>query len=186
WLAWWGGARARRGAAIAMVIGVLTLLPFAATERFNTLINFNEGTWAIRRALWQSTLNMLRDYPLTGVGLDNFLYLYREQYILLDTEAWREPNLNHPHQIVLHFWVALGIPGLIVFVWQQIAYWRTWFHAQRRLSVNSASRALLIGLGASMTATLAHGLIDNSFFLVDLAFIWMLNMAFVAELGKGS
>ena len=184
WLAWWGGARARRGALVVLAVGVLALLPFAATERFSTLINFNEGTWAIRRSLWRATINMLRDYPLTGVGMDNFLYLYRDQYILLDTPAWREPNLNHPHQIVLHFWVALGVPGLILLFGQQIAYWRTWLRQQRRLLANSAERALLIGLGASMAATIAHGLIDNSFFLVDLAFVWMLNLAVVAGLGE--
>ena len=38
---------------------------------------------------------------------------------------------------------------------------------------------------ASMVAALAHGLIDNSFFLVDLAFVLMLTLALVANLGAG-
>ena len=38
---------------------------------------------------------------------------------------------------------------------------------------------------ASMLAALAHGLIDNSFFLVDLAFVLMLTLAIVGNLGAG-
>jgi tetrahydromethanopterin S-methyltransferase subunit E len=34
---------------------------------------------------------------------------------------------------------------------------------------------------ASMVATLAHGLIDNSFFLVDLAFIFFLTLGVVGS-----
>jgi hypothetical protein len=36
-----------------------------------------------------------------------------------------------------------------------------------------------------MVATLAHGLIDNSFFLVDLAFIWMMTMALIGDFNDG-
>ena len=42
------------------------------------------------------------------VGLDNFLYAYRGRYIL--DAAWQEPNLNHPHNIVLDF--ATRLPGV--------------------------------------------------------------------------
>ena len=184
WLAWWGGPRARRWAVVGIGVGLLALLPFVATERISSLINLNEGTWAIRRALWRATVDMLRDFPLLGVGLDNFLYLYRDEYILLDTEAWREPNLNHPHQILLHFWVSLGIGGVVLLLWQQAAYWRTWLRAQRAGRAATLERALLVGLGASMAATVVHGLIDNSFFLVDLSFLWMLNLALTAIIAK--
>ncbi len=176
WLGWWGGRRAGRWAVAVAVIGVLALLPFLATERLRSVVNVEGGTWFIRLRLWQATIAMLRDFPLLGVGLDNFLYAY-DTYRL--PEAWREPDLSHPHQIVLHFWVALGLPGLALFGWQLGAFWRAWGRASHRLAAGTMARALLVGLGASMSATLAHGLIDNSYFLVDLSFIWMLTLALV-------
>ena len=64
---------------------------------------------------------MLRDHPLLGVGLDNFLYEY-PKYIL--PEAWREPNLSHPHNIVLDFWVRLGIGGVFILFWLLAAFYK--------------------------------------------------------------
>ncbi|MGH2544818.1 MAG: O-antigen ligase family protein, partial [Ardenticatenaceae bacterium] len=181
WLAWWGGARARRWVAVIVVVGLLALLPFGATERVRGVLDLESSTSSIRLALWQATGEMLEDYPVLGVGLDNFLYAY-DSYRL--PEAWREPDLSHPHQIILHFWVALGLPGVALLIGQQVAFWRAWIRVERKVPKQSLARALLVGLGASMGATLAHGMIDNAYFLVDLAFIWMLTMALVGELSE--
>ena len=48
---------------------------------------------------------MARDNWLFGVGPDNFLTHYRA-YML--PEAWREPNISHPHNLLLDAWVSLG------------------------------------------------------------------------------
>ncbi|MGB0385642.1 MAG: O-antigen ligase family protein [Ardenticatenaceae bacterium] len=178
WLGWWGGPVARKWTIRVALVGVMTLIPFVGTERFASTLNFEGGTWYIRFRLWEATWDMLRDFPILGVGLDNFLYVY-DAYRL--PEAWREPDLSHPHQIFLHFWVALGIPGLLLLFWQQGAFWRKWRQLSQYVPKNSNAWGLLIGLGASMAATLAHGMIDNSYFLVDLAFIWMMTLALVAE-----
>ncbi|MCS7260678.1 MAG: O-antigen ligase family protein, partial [Anaerolineae bacterium] len=128
--------------------------------------------------LWQSALQMLVDRPWLGVGPDNFLYQYRTWYMLPD--AWREPNLSHPHNIVLDFATRLGIAGIAVLVWVQVAFWRLALTLHRHLTPGEA-RATLAGLMAGMAATLAHGLVDHAFFLVDLAFVFCLMAAVVAN-----
>lgn len=173
WISLWGNKRIRQAILGIGVIGILALIPFAATERIASAINVEGGTWFIRMRLWEATLTMIQDHPVAGVGLDNFLYVY-EQYRL--PEAWREPDLSHPHQMLLHFWVSLGIPGVGLMLWQQGAFWRGWW-AEKRQNRSDWQNAMLIGLSAAMIATLAHGLIDNSYFLVDLAFIWMMTLA---------
>ena len=55
---------------------------------------------------------MIEERPLTGVGLDQFLYWYRSRYLL--PEAWEEPNLSIPHNILLNYWVNLGILGVMI------------------------------------------------------------------------
>jgi O-antigen ligase len=156
------------------------MLPLLGTERFRSLLDTSAGTGFFRLRLWQSAWAMLRDHPWLGVGLDNFLYQYRTRYILPD--AWQEPNLSHPHNILLDFGTRLGLGGIAILLWMQLAFWRIAARLYRRLAVGEG-RALVLGLMASMVATLAHGLVDHSFFLVDLAFIFFLTLGVVGRLG---
>jgi O-antigen ligase len=77
-------------------------------------------TGLFRLQLWQAGLNMVKEHPWFGVGLDNFLYAYRGRYIL--DAAWQEPNLSHPHNIFLDFATRLGVFGLIAGFW---LFWRS-------------------------------------------------------------
>ncbi len=157
-----------------LLIGAILMIPFLQTERAQSLCQIGTGTGFFRVSVWQSAIEMIRDHPITGVGLDNFLYEY-PKYI--HPEAWREPNLSHPHNIVLDFWARLGIGGVIVLAWMLYEFYRTgWQKIQTQ-------RALVIGLMATMTAALAHGLIDAAYFYVDLAFVWMLMLGVMVTLG---
>ena len=159
------------------------MLPLFGTDRFRSMLDTSAGTGFFRLRLWQSAWRMLRDHPWLGVGLDNFLYQYRTRYILPD--AWQEPNLSHPHNILLDFGTRLGIVGIAVLLWLQIAFWRLAWRSYHRLP-EGGTRALMLGLMASMVATLAHGLVDNAFFLVDLAFIFFLTLGVAGRLATSN
>jgi len=153
-------ATARAGAP-APGAGIASLLP----ERLNPL----RAAGGIRIDLWLSSLAMLRDHPLFGVGLDNFTYLYQQVYIRDGGTA--EPNLSHPHNWLLHFWLELGILGLISFLWLIGRF----FQMARK-----QHGWLVAGAVGAMADTLVHGLIDQSYFLVDLAFVFWLVLALPA------
>jgi O-antigen ligase len=174
----------RGGSVLWAALGVLAaagagVMPFIGTERFRSILDLSAGTGFFRLRLWQSAWAMLRDHPWLGVGLDNFLYQYRTRYVLPD--AWQEPNLSHPHNILLDFGTRLGVGGIAVMLGLQFAFWRTAWRLYRRQSDGEA-RMLTLGLMASMAATLAHGIVDNSFFLVDLAFIFFLTLGVIGKL----
>jgi len=130
-------------------------------------------------SLWKSTLEMIRDHPLFGVGPDNFLYAYRYRY--LRPEAWQESALSHPHNFILDFAARLGLIGLGTFIWIQISFWRITYRLSH-ITDQPMTRALAIGLSASMIDFLAHGLVDASYFVVDLAFVFMLTLALVERM----
>jgi hypothetical protein len=67
--------------------------------------------------------------------------------------------------------------GLACALWAQIAFWRGVVGTYKRLATRPAYRALALGLMAAMADMLAHGLVDHSFFLVDLAFAFSLLLA---------
>jgi putative inorganic carbon (HCO3(-)) transporter len=168
------GAMGRRRIAIrvgAVSLGLLLLtsglaIAGALPERLNPL----RQTGGFRLDLWQSSLEMVRDHPLLGIGLDNFAYVYQAY---LREGAVAEPNLSHPHNWVLHMWLELGLLGLVAFVWLVARFWR-------QVRMGTESRWLVAGAAGAMADLLVHGLLDNSYFLVDLAFIFWLCLALAA------
>ena len=81
----------------------------------------------------------------------------------------------------------MGLIGLGVFVWMQFAFFRTAYRLMRKMkSLNIDHWALIIGLMASMVDFLAHGLVDASYFVVDLAFVFMLTLALAQTLAAAS
>ncbi len=170
-------AQGRSPAPLWTLVGVAAgvaglLLPFAGTERFQALFDLGpETTGGLRLNLWRSALAMALDHPLWGVGPDNFLYVYRSGYIL--PAAWWDPNLNHPHNLVLDWWTRLGILGLAVAgLWWGRGLW------QRARQVWRGASAWEVGALAAATAGLAHGLIDASYALPDLMLVWVWLLGF--------
>ena len=168
------GRRVRLAIAALLVVGGIALVPFSQTDRFKSLFQEGTGTGFFRVSVWESGIAMIRDHPIFGVGLDNFLYEY-PKYIQPD--AWREPNLAHPHNIVLDFWVRMGILGVVALGWLLLEFYLT---GLKKLA--GANRAIVLGLMASLTAALAHGMIDASYFYVDLAFVFMLTLGVMVQL----
>ena len=163
------------GLGLLVLLGVVLLL-VVGPGRLTSLMDPTEGTTFFRLQLWQSSWRMIRDQPVLGVGLDNFLYAYRTQYVL--PAAWEEFNLSHPHNVVLDFWLRLGLPGLLVFFWLLVAFFRRGWRLYSDLP-ESGERLLVLGLMAGMVNLVAHGLVDNAFFLVDLAYTFMLMIAVI-------
>ena len=139
------------------------------------------GTTGVFRVnLWQASLEMIRENPFLGVGLDNFLYAYRGRYIL--DAAWQEPNLNHPHNMFLDFATRLGLLGLVAGVWMIWVLART---LKRAVAMVPAQwLPVAVGFSGALAAMLVHGLVDHSFFLVDLAFSFYLMLGTAVWLDK--
>jgi O-antigen ligase len=165
--------------AVLVVVGALALIPLSQfIPRLQGLFDSRSSTFA-RTQLWASTANLLRERPITGAGLDQFLYLYRSRYIF--PEAWDEPDLSHPHNLILDHWVNFGIAGLGIFALLQAAFWRSAFAAWKDRG-DTIVAALAAGAMGSMANFLAHGLVDNSYFLMDLAMVFVFTLAIVVRL----
>ena len=59
------------------------------------------GSNNTRLNVWQASFDMIRDHPLTGIGLDQFLYKYQIEYV--KPEAWLERFTSHPHNFLLDY-----------------------------------------------------------------------------------
>jgi len=79
-----------------------------------------------RFGIWKSTLQMIADYPVVGVGPGNFGLAFHQYNIPLPTHAvWYGISARFAHNEYLHVASCLGIPGLALFIWGIIAFYRS-------------------------------------------------------------
>ena len=177
------GRRWAIGAAGGLVIATALALMVLPPERTLDRLSPEHGTALFRIEIWTAAVHMLADHPVLGVGLDNFLYQYRSRYML--PEAWEEPNISHPHNWVLDFWLSLGLPGLAAGVTAVIWIGRA-AHRRFRHPASASDAALGAASLGVLLAFLIHGSLDNSYFLVDLAIVWWILIGLLARPRSGA
>ncbi len=161
------------------LVALLILSQVSATVA--SALDFTSGTKFIRLRLWESSISMLRDWPIRGIGLDQFLYYFGGQYLRPDA-IW-DADLSHPHNFILDFWTRLSVFGVVLFGLIQLRFWRLAASVIRNCHQNeNLILAMAVGLSGSMAALLAHGAVDNSVFVIDLAFIFMFQLAAILRL----
>lgn len=131
------------------------------------------GAEPTRFTIWRASWRMIQDHPLFGVGPDQFLYQYSRRYI--EPAGWPERYTSHPHNLVLDVWLRLGALGLasLATLVAGLVWW-----TKRHVSVSQRD-PWAMGALAALVGGAAHGMVDNGFFLPDLA---ALTWAFVALL----
>ncbi|CAN5881779.1 hypothetical protein BH24CHL4_BH24CHL4_03450 [soil metagenome] len=166
------GWYARRRSVVLAAAGAVIVLPAAfllfAEQRF--LGGETSGIGGTRLKIWNSAIEMIRDYPISGIGLDQFLYQHNPRYI--EPSAWSERYISHPHNLILDSWLSLGLPGLLLLAGAIIALARQMIGISRDWPLVQWWPA---AAAASLTAGLMHALVDNGYFLPDLAVMtWIL------------
>ena len=174
-----GRPRLLAGLAALGAVGVVGLALWRPERITSHLTGGGDSTSFMRVRLWGSAIEMLWDHPFFGIGLDNFLYQYNPARggSYLDPAAWREPDLSHPHNLFLDWWLSLGVVGLVLLLRLLASFRRL---AAAGLRAQGVDRALAVGAVGAMLATVVHGLTDNSFFLPDLAALWWATFVLVA------
>jgi O-antigen ligase len=175
------------GAVLALLGVVALVLVPSLPDRI-----FSPKSGLLRITIWDGALRMGAEHLPFGVGLDQFLNQYQARYgpckIVDQAVVGTECFTSHPHNIFLDYWLSLGIMGLLVLVWLLWRFYREGINlakwAASKVGADPLARALAIGMVATMTDFLVHGLVDNSYFLMDLALVFWLSCAMVQLLRK--
>ena len=124
-----------------------------------------DGEEPTRFLIWRASWRMAQDHPVFGVGLDQFLPQYGRRYV--EPAGWPERFTSHPHNLALDLWLRVGILGAAAFAWLVAASGR--LAARWRSAGVDGEHGLAVGAAGALAAGFAHGLVDNGFFLPDLA-----------------
>lgn len=173
-----------RGALIGVIVGIAVVLVFIGAWRWllgltaagvivgvigillfpdRLLDAGGDGTEPTRFAIWRGAVEMIKAHPVFGIGPDQFLYEYNRRFI--EPMGWPERYTSHPHNIVLDTWLRLGIMGLATLV--TLAAGVVWWIQKKSYEIKQDAWA--IGAIAALFGGFVHSMVDNGFFLPDLA-----------------
>ncbi len=146
--------------ALALVSLLELALIFNPAER-DRLEERDENSLAGRLAMWNSGLAILTDYPLIGVGMNQ----YRTSAVrtLYPVPGYESRILPHIHNEALQVAVDMGIPGLVLFLGLYAAAGRMIYQTWREGLTSARAVSAAVGTGL-----LAHGIYG----LADAITLW--------------
>ena len=157
-------------ALIVAVAGVLALDP-VLLERMQTAFLVADTSSEMRIAMWESTVQMIMDHPLLGIGWGAYWMVYPlyDTYIVDGSVI-----LVHAHNIYLNYWAEIGLVGGTAFLWY---FFKTMGLAlfNKRVLPDKLMEGLLLGLGLSLVSVALNGLTDDVLFNIPSSMLlWML------------
>lgn len=120
-----------------------------------TKVLLQDYSGSVRRSQWSETVQLLKDRPVFGVGLNQY-----PQALAPYHQAKQFELFQYPHNLVLNIWVELGVAGILLFALVVILIVRV---LKREIS------PLSLALSATTLTLLVHGMVDVPFFKNDLA-----------------
>lgn len=161
----------------ALLLGASVALVLLGAERFGELMLSGAATSAVaslevRLEIWARALAMLRDFPVTGVGLGTFDQIMDLLYPLLAVVP--QTDIFHPHNLFLFQAVTGGLPALVGFL-ALILLLLVMAVGAIRMSQRDEGWPLALGLLGALVASLTHGIFDSpTAFIRASAILWTL------------
>lgn len=142
-------------AAVALGIVSIFFLPDSIINRFASIGNMSDSSTSYRVYIWEGTLNMLKDFWISGIGLGTDAF--NEVYPMY---AYSSISAPHPHNLYLLVLTETGVLGLIALVGVIIAYFRKMFYVIAHAACKQY-RILASAMAAGMAGFLVQGMFDN-------------------------
>ncbi|MBP2662847.1 MAG: putative bicarbonate transporter, IctB family [Firmicutes bacterium] len=149
----------------------------AVMERIMSIFNPTDTSSTLRIALWESTIAMILDNPLFGIGWGAYWLVYPEYDFFLNNPAAR---IVHAHNMYLHIAAEIGIPGLLVFLAVIYGHTKKAVDILRQTN-NRWVAGLMLGIMSAVLGLAVNGFTDYIMFNVQLSMLfWLLNAVIIA------
>lgn len=161
------------------IFWLLLLLPIAmffshdaVLERIMSIMNPTDTSSTLRIALWESTIAMIQDKPLFGIGWGSYWLVYPEYDFFINDPSTK---IFHAHNMYLNIAAEIGIPGLLAFLTIMYGHVRLALSMLLR-SFESWSSGLMLGIVAAVAGIIMNGFTDYVMFNIQLSMLyWLLN-----------
>ncbi len=157
---------------------IIGIVPRHIKTRFQTMTAHPAGFMSERPQWWRMSLDFIRQYPLTGIGLGRFRYEYQ---LNGPPEQYETPY--HAHNIYLHIAAEHGIPSLLLFLWMVAIICRRVF--AMRQTTDFWGMGTFLGASGFLISALVYGLADNILHQRTVLLFWfIIGIIFYTQLLK--
>ena len=150
---------------LGLFVGCFLLLPHPLNPHSNGLWNeafssnrWHEG-WPTRVAIWETSWNVIKSYPILGAGTGNFQYAFVQQIVPSlqqspELAVWAGAYTNDAHNEFLQIWAEQGVIGLIFVFMILVSYCRMFLRITNQANPRSVRFCGLISGGAVLAILL--------------------------------
>jgi putative inorganic carbon (hco3(-)) transporter len=153
----------RFGLLFLLVPVVLAFYHGQVVERFLSLFSGEDTSVDLRFALWESTMAMIEEHPLLGVGWGAYFLAYPDYNFFIQEEG---VLIFHAHNMYLNMLAEVGIPGgmafLLAFFAQGILCWRNYRHGNDSFTKSMGLGGVLMVMALSVISMGDHVLFSRS------------------------
>ena len=153
----------RFGLLFLLVPVVLAFYHGQVVERFLSLFSGEDTSVDLRFALWESTMVMIEEHPLLGVGWGAYFLAYPDYNFFIQEEG---VLIFHAHNMYLNMLAEVGIPGgmafLLAFFAQGILCWRNYRHGNDSFTKSMGLGGVLMVMALSVISMGDHVLFSRS------------------------
>jgi O-antigen ligase len=140
---------------LTVVVGLLLLSSPSFVKRVKSIGDISEANKRI--VIWRSTIRMVRDYPIVGVGPGGYSRT-QEEYRL--TEREKEESRCHAHNNLLQEMADNGIIGLLSYLWLWYVIFKVGITALRISGRQDYRRTFLLGAIAGLVGFHIEGMFE--------------------------
>jgi O-antigen ligase len=138
---------------VVLVFGLIHLLPDEQKERFSS--SGDDKTSVQRLLYWKNGWEMMKEHPLTGVGLYSFIPYYNRYYS--GDVLFTDRGAELPHNIFIQVGTDAGFPALIFFVLLILYCMRTCYRLAHSPVSCPLTKSIAAGLGMGVLGYLIAG-----------------------------
>ncbi len=148
------------GAACLILLACLSLPSIynIFVERISSTVDLSYASNRARLLRWGQAFVMFVENPILGKGYGAFAMLYEEDVALVG--SYTAQYQLGAHSEYLQVMAELGIVGLAVWIWLNLAFLRYGFRALKTLD-DGFYRAVIIGLMAAEISLMVHFTVNN-------------------------
>ena len=143
----------------AGAVAAFALAPASYHDRMSSAFDPHHPTNVERLYMWEAGVRMLRDHPVSGVGLQDLHALY-DRY---RSPASRE-RVGHLHNVPIQIGATMGVVGLAAFVLLYVSLWRAATRGLRaQLGRGGVGAGVRLGAAAALAGFLVAGCFEWNF-----------------------
>ena len=160
---------------IPLGLGAINFLPPTILNRILSIANFADSSNNYRIRIWKITLEIIRDYLPSGVGLGYIPFKQTfETYI-------RTMPAYHSHNTYLEVLAEMGIPGIIILIMLIFVLYKYSIKTLVK-GEDKWTKVISAGILSGLGAVLAHGAVENVLYLPKIIITFWTLVSFLLVL----